>query len=250
MGRFWGAAALGLYGRAYQLITIPTQNINFALGEVTFSALSRLQDNPLRLRNYFLKVYSLSNAITLPTTVFCVWFANDIILGVLGPKWIDTVSIFRLLSPTVLVLGIINPLASMLQATGLQLRSLKIALVMAPLVVPAYIIGLPFGPNGVAAAYSIAMALWLVPCVLWSVHGTKISPADIIVATGKPFLSTIIATAVVLGAKFYIDQLQSSFVRLAFEGSVMFVVYFLTLLFIMGEKTLYLDLLRGLRSSS
>ena len=49
LGRFWGPDALGIYGRAYQLINIPTDNLNSAIGGVAFSALSRLQDDPVRL---------------------------------------------------------------------------------------------------------------------------------------------------------------------------------------------------------
>ena len=98
LGRFWGADALGLYGRAYQLINVPTENLNGSIGGVAFSALSRLQNDPIRFRNYFLKGYSLVNSITLPTTMFCALFADDIILLALGPKWTDVVPIFRLLS--------------------------------------------------------------------------------------------------------------------------------------------------------
>ena len=41
IGRFWGVDAIGIYGRAFQLITIPTENMNSAVGEVAFSALAR-----------------------------------------------------------------------------------------------------------------------------------------------------------------------------------------------------------------
>jgi PST family polysaccharide transporter len=37
LGRFWGAETLGIYGRAYQLIRIPTDNLNAAVGDVAFS---------------------------------------------------------------------------------------------------------------------------------------------------------------------------------------------------------------------
>ena len=53
LGRFWGADALGLYGRAYQLVSIPTENLNSAVGDVAFSALSRINDDADRLRSYF-----------------------------------------------------------------------------------------------------------------------------------------------------------------------------------------------------
>ena len=55
LGRFWGAEVLGIYGRSYQIINLPTDNLNSAVGEVAFAALSRIQGDPIRLRNYFLK---------------------------------------------------------------------------------------------------------------------------------------------------------------------------------------------------
>ena len=103
LGRFWGAEAIGIYGRAYQLIRIPTDTLNGAIGEVAFSALSRLQDDPVRLRSYFLKGYSLVLALTLPATFACGVFADDLIGALLGPKWKDAAPIFRLLTPTILV---------------------------------------------------------------------------------------------------------------------------------------------------
>ena len=195
LGRFWGADALGLYGRAYQLINIPTENLNHAIGGVAFSALSRLQNDPLRFRSYFLKGYSFVNSLTLPTTMFCALFADDIVLLALGPKWTDAVPIFRLLAPTILIFGMINPLAWLLMSIGLQVRSLRIALVIAPLVITAYVIGLPFGPSGVAFAYSAAMTVWLVPHILWCLHGTVISPRDLFLAIIRPLLSAVVAAA-------------------------------------------------------
>jgi len=101
LGRFWGVDAVGLYGRAYQLINIPTSNLNSAAGEVAFSALSRLQDDPARRRNYFLKGFSLVLGLTLPITIACAFFANDVVLVLLGAKWKDAAPIFRWLAPTI-----------------------------------------------------------------------------------------------------------------------------------------------------
>ena len=60
LGRFWGAEALGFYGRAYQLINLPTEQLNTAVGWVAFPALSRLQNDPVLFRKYFLGGYSWS----------------------------------------------------------------------------------------------------------------------------------------------------------------------------------------------
>ena len=116
--------------------------------------------------------------MTVPISIFCALFADDIVLVVLGPKWTDAAAIFRLLTPTILVFGIINPTGWLLQSVGLHGRSLRIALVIAPLVIAACLIGLPYGPNGIAFAFSAAMTLWLVPHVVWCLHNTVISPWD------------------------------------------------------------------------
>ena len=251
LGRVWGPDALGLYGRAYQLINIPTENLNSAVGVVAFSALSRLQDNPGRLRSYFLKGYSFVISITIPVTIFCTLFADDIVLIVLGSKWTEAALIFRLLSPTILIFGIINPVAWLLYSIRLQVRSLKIGFVIALLVITAYIIGLPYGPSGVALSYSIAMCLWLVPHIAWCLHGTMISPWDVLFAAGRPILAGIVAGILTFGAYLYFGQFEGPFLRLMIGGSVMLSIYFCVLMFVMdkGQRAFYFDLFKGLKNS-
>lgn len=248
LGRVWGAEVLGLYGRAFQLINIPTENLNSAIGGVTFSALSRLQDDSIRLKHYFVTGYSLVNSLTIPTTIFCFLFSHDIILVVLGPKWLDAEPIFRLLAPTILIFGIINPLGYLLFSIGLQARSLKMALVIAPIVISAILIGLPFGANGVAACFSMAMALWLIPHLLWSISGTFLSLSDVLFTILRPLLSAIGAAAAAFGAQHYFGDLHTPFFRLGLESIIMFLVYYFILLYVMGQMRLYLDLLRTLRT--
>jgi O-antigen/teichoic acid export membrane protein len=247
LGRFWGADALGLYGRAYQLISMPTDYLNGAIGGVAFSALSRLQDDPTRLKSYFLRGYALAISMTLPITICCALFADEIILVLFGPTWADAATIFRLLTPTVLVLGIINPLAWLLLSVGLQGRSLRISLVLSPIVMIAYCIGLPYGPAAVAFAYSTAMTLWVVPHVLWCLQGTTISIFDLLRAISRPCLSGIVAAVIAFGVQQSIGSSVAPLPRLLLGGSVMLGVYLLVLLFILGQKTIYLNLLRTLR---
>ncbi|QIG51832.1 lipopolysaccharide biosynthesis protein [Nordella sp. HKS 07] len=250
LGRFWGADALGLYGRAFQLIDIPTSSINSALGGVAFAALSRLQTDPARFRAYFLKGYSLINALTMPITIFCLLFANDIILFVLGAKWNDAVLLFRLLAPTILVFGIINPTGWFLQSIGLQVRSLKLALAIAPLVLVACLMGLPYGPAGVAFAFSTAMALWVVPHILWCCHKTFIPPADLFAALCRPGLASLSSAMLVYLAVPYIAPFHSVFLRLAACGGAMAFIYAFVLLIILDQKATYLDIFRSLKATS
>ena len=250
LGRFWGADALGIYGRAYQLINIPTANLNSAAGEVAFSALSRLQDDPGRLKSYFLKGYSLVLAMTVPATIACALFADDMILVFLGPKWKDAGTIFRLLAPTILVFAVANPLSWLVMSLGMVRRALKMGLVIAPLMIASYVIGLPYGPRGVAFAYSAVMILWVIPVIAWSVHGTVVSFWDVLRVLIRPLASSIVAAGLAFAVRSFYGQSLSPLSRLVLEITVLLVIFFGLLLFAMGQKSLYFDLLRGLRKPS
>jgi PST family polysaccharide transporter len=250
LGRFWGVDAIGIYGRAYQLVNIPTDNLNAAVGEVAFSALSRVQDDPSRLKRYFLKGYSIVLSLTIPITIVCTLFADDVILVFLGPKWKEAAAIFRLLAPTILIFALINPLGWLLYSLGLVERSLKIAFVFAPLIIAGYLIGLPYGPKGVAFAYSAVMMLWVIPHILLCIHGTVISFQDILLAVSRPLASGIAAAGLALGVRLFSGQLMSALPRLVLESTVLLVTYFGMLLFFTGQKSFYLDLLRGLKRPS
>jgi PST family polysaccharide transporter len=250
LGRFWGAAAVGIYGRAYQLINIPTENLNSAIGEVAFAALSRVQKDPVRLRDYFLKGYSLVLALTIPITMAVALFAHDLIFVLLGPKWKDAAEIFRLLAPTILIFALVNPIGWLIFSLGMVGRSLKASLVFAPLVIGGYVMGLPYGPKGVAFGYSAMMTLWAVPLIMWSIHGTGISLRDIALAVSRPLVSGIVAAALAFGVESFCGQSLSPLPRLVLGATVLLTAYLGMLFYVMGQKVVYRDLLQTFRRGS
>jgi O-antigen/teichoic acid export membrane protein len=244
LGRFWGAEVLGIYGRAYQLINIPTENLNSTLGLVAFPALSRVQQDPIRLREYFLKGYAFLLAICVPIATACLLFAEDIVTVFLGPKWTEAAGMFRLLAPTILAFALINPLSWLMLAAGHAVRSLRIALLIAPIVMVGYAIGLAGGPKGVAVGFSAAMLLLVVPVVIWAKHGTSISTRDIGRAVMHPLLSTIAAGAGAYGVSGWTVYVDPVLLRLVVETGVFGAIYASVLLLVLNQKVKYLPMLR------
>jgi O-antigen/teichoic acid export membrane protein len=206
----------------------------------------------VRHRQYFLKGYSLLLSLTVPLTVFCALFGDDIILVALGPQWMEAVPIFRLLTPTVLIFGVINPLSALLLSCGMQRRSLHLAMVISVLMICAILLGIPYGPTGVAFAYSTAMALWLVPHVLWCLKGMLVRPRDLALAFSKPLAAALLGGACAFLVYGQLLDLEWPIVRLAITGIVMVVVHLSTLVFVLGERKAYRDVLdefRGLAFS-
>jgi PST family polysaccharide transporter len=245
LGRFWGADAVGIYGRAYQLVSIPNDNLNSAASGVAFAALSRLKDDPSRFKSYFLKGYALILSLTVPITAMCALFAGDMISVFLGPKWKSAVPVFRLLAPTVLAFAIINPMGWLLMSLGLVGRGLRMALVLAPFMIAGYVIGLPYGPKGVACAYSTMMTVCAIPLIAAAVRGTVISFRDVLLTVSRPLFSGIVAAAIALGLQSFYGPFLSPLPRLVLGVALVLAAYLGMLLYVMGQKLFYVDLVRG-----
>ena len=248
IGRIWGASSLGSYSVASQLLNTPTSNLNMALGGVTFSALSRLQNDPVRFRSYFLKGYALNVSLTLPITIFLAMFAQQVVLVLLGPRWSEAAPIFQMLAPAVVFFGIANPLAWVLFASHRHVRSLQQSIVIAGLVLTACIIGLPYGPKGVAAGFSTAMIFWLIPHAMWTLRGTPVAPRDLVRTGSPPLIAAIVSTTTAYAVSAYCGPVQSPAAQLVLDGGVMILVYSCLMIFVMG-KDFYLDLFRAMRNT-
>jgi PST family polysaccharide transporter len=166
LGRFWGADVLGLYGRAYQLANLPTEVLNSSVGSVALPALSRMQRDEEGLRRMFLQFYTLVLTVTVPVTVVCAVFGAEIVALLLGPRWLDAAPILKALAPTVLGFAVMNPLSWLLMATAQNRISIATALCVPPAVIGGTILGIGYGPVGVALGYSAGVSLAAVPIVV------------------------------------------------------------------------------------
>jgi O-antigen/teichoic acid export membrane protein len=246
LGRFWGAQTLGIYGRAYQLANLPTENLNSTLALVAFPALSRLQNEPARLRNYFLKGYRLFLSLSVPLTVSFALFADDIILVFLGPRWHEAAPVFRLLAPTITAFGLINPFFWLLLATGQVRRSIKMAFVITPLIISGYALGLSHGPRGVAAGFSITMIVLAAPLLFWAQQGTVVNWKDVLKSTMPPIFSAAAGALATLGVNGYFMPIAPPLLRLATAATFFLTIYLFILLVVMRQASLFQSFLREL----
>lgn len=244
LGRFWGASALGLYGKAYSLVNLPTTQLHSSIYTVAFPAFSRLQGDRQRLNNSFLQVYAAVVSLSIPATICCMLFAEEMIRVTLGPKWDGAVTIFRLLGPTVLAFGMVNPFGWFLVSTGRVVRSFKMSLLIAPLVIMAILIGLHYGPKGVALSYSAVMTLLTVPVIIWAIYKTGIVFKDIIKAIKPAILAGLLAAVAGLAFKLAFGGALATIPLLILGLTLVLGLYAWLLLIVMGQKDFFVDLTR------
>ena len=110
----------------------------------------------------------------------------------------------------------------------------------------SYVVGLPYGPEGVATGYSLAMTLWVVPHLAWCIHGTPVKLKDILLVVSRPAISGIIAGLVAAGAIHSFSEYLAPLGRLLVGIPVLFLVYVGVLFYGLGQKSYYVQIARGL----
>ena len=179
IGWRWGAGALGFYQKAYSLLMLPVNQVNSPIEVVAVSTLSRVTSDAARQRRYFLGGYSIAAAITLPIVVVSALFAGDIIPFLLGNQWTPSVRLFQLLAPAALVGSLLSPFFALFVSSGRTDRQFKMTIAWTALILAAFVIGLKYGPEGVAAGFSAMSIVLALPVCLYAIQGTLIRLKDV-----------------------------------------------------------------------
>lgn len=159
VGRFLGADALGLYGRAYQLMSLPASLVGSALDKVLFPLMSSVQDDNNRLASLYVRGIGLIFFLSIPLSAFLIITAEPIILALLGNDWFEVVLPFQILT-SILVFRMSYKLSdSLAKAKGAVYRRAWRQLVYAVLVFFGAWSGQYSGINGVAIGVSVAVTL-------------------------------------------------------------------------------------------
>jgi PST family polysaccharide transporter len=169
IGWYWGAAPLGLYSRAYQLMLLPLQQVNAPLASVAVPTLSRLQDEAVRYRRAYIEVVEKLNLIVMPPVAFAAATSDWLILLVLGERWEGAARIFLWLSLGALLQPMSNTTGWLFITQDRTADMFRWGIVGSTLATASFVIGLPFGPVGVAASYTIVATVLGLPLLLWFV---------------------------------------------------------------------------------
>jgi PST family polysaccharide transporter len=197
-----GAAELGQYAKAYSLLLFPLSQINNPIANAAVPALSRLQDDPVRYRNYYLRGLGLIAYITVPLIIGLGVFSEEIIGLVLGPQWSQAATLFRILAIAALLQPIANTTGWLFTSLNRTNAMARWGLLSAPCFILSFIAGLPWGAAGVACTYAIVTWVLTYPCFAMAVRGTPVSMKDIGMTIYRPM-----AVGLMLGATMFACRL-------------------------------------------
>jgi len=175
IGRYTGVGPLGLYSRAYNLLMLPVRQLSGPAGSVAIPAFSRTQDEPERFARYYLRTMNLILWISAPVFGFLFVAAQPVIVLVLGNQWREAAPVFQILAISALGQLLLDSTTWLFVSRGQSQQLLKILLIISPVIVAGYVIGLPFGIKGVALSGSLVLLGTLPWMLKFAFRGTQLT---------------------------------------------------------------------------
>lgn len=171
-GRLITGASLGYYFQPRDLCMRIMFVVNPIVTRVSFPLLASVAHDKARVRSVYLKAMKMTASVNFPIYAFLAVFGPEVVAIALGPKWVDSAPIMRVLAIWCAVRSVGNPVGSLLFATGETKRAIYSALGVAIAVFVFVYLGAPFGILGIPVALTI-LYLILIP-VFWA---TLVRPA-------------------------------------------------------------------------
>jgi PST family polysaccharide transporter len=160
VGRWLGAEALGLYGRAYQLISMPPAVLGNAIIAVLFPVMARVQHDQARLAAAYRRGTSVLALLTLPIVAAVLVLAPELVLALLGPAWVGVIVPLQILAPGVFLRMVFQVSDSLATATGAVYATAWRQGVFAAAVLTGAVVGQRWDLPGVAAGVLAAQLLY------------------------------------------------------------------------------------------
>jgi polysaccharide transporter, PST family len=198
VGGLGSTRQMGLYSVASELGRLPGSEIAAPLNQALVPGFAKVQHDARRLATAYLTVLGTVSAVTLPTGIGLALVAKEVVLLVMGPKWVGAVPLLILLAisgaartggslSTSLFLGAGRPG----MAAALSWLSAALLLGFALPVIGAH------GAQGVAMAKIVSGVVLIVLTFVGVTRVTSVAAKDIVECLWRPLLASgIMAVAV------------------------------------------------------
>ncbi len=214
IGWRYGAQPIGYYKKAYDLFALPASQLIAPIHNVALAALSRLSNEPDKYSLYYLNTLSIIAFIGMPLSAILTLTGKDIILLILGPQWTKAGEVFCYFGASIGIMLIQSTQGWLHLSLGHPDRWLRWSLMECAILTCFFIIGLPFGIEGVAIAYSLSFYLLVVPCLWFAGRPIKLSVISLISSIWRYFAAALVSGVLSFTILYRLDYAASIFTHL------------------------------------
>ena len=118
IGKFYSVTDLGFYNQATKLTEVPSMTITTIVRRVNYPIISKLRNNDKCYFDNLINIASYITAIYLPISLWLSFNSHDIILKLLGERWIDASPFLSILAIAFFIVPLSNLLGNILSVEG------------------------------------------------------------------------------------------------------------------------------------
>ena len=148
IAKIFSSQDLGLFSRAKTLNEFVYRYSSESISAVTFSKMSKMQQNKKKLIDLGLKAETLISFATFGLLGLMYVTSEPLILMLLGQKWVGAIEIYELLCFSGFVYPISVATLSMLKASGFSKTNLKLEIIKTFIATIGLVIGFSYGLKG------------------------------------------------------------------------------------------------------
>ena len=161
IGRFLGAAALGLYSFSYQAVLLPLLVVARPVSAVSFPSFARLQHDRPRCAKAYLDTLEMVTVVAWPVAALAAFAAPAAIPIVVGTQWQAAIPIFQVLSGVAALHSFMNLSAPLFDGLGRPEWGFRWTGFVLTLNLIGFAVGLRWGSLGVAVGLFVATCFQL-----------------------------------------------------------------------------------------
>ena len=203
IGKLFGPIPLGIYRQGVNLVLGPIAQLSYPVNSVAEATLSRLQADPGTYRRYYARFVGTLALLTMPLVAFLGVMADDIVLVVLGPQWTAATEFFRIFAVAVFIRPVASTPGFVMLSQGKSRRYLRLGVISTLFLVACIVVGVRWGPSGVAYAQVASTYLLLIPLLYWGLKGTPVGLRDFASAVWRPLVASLMMAAALYTALEY-----------------------------------------------
>ena len=157
VARTLGAASLGLYARAYSLMSLPFTYMTGVISGVLFPAFAAIQEDRARLRKAYLLMTQLAAIVAAASMVTMAIVAPHLVPSLYGRRWMGLVAPLQILCAAGYFRALSQVGGVVARSVGQVYGDLRRQMLYATLVVVGALLGSFYDLRGVAIGVSIAI---------------------------------------------------------------------------------------------
>jgi O-antigen/teichoic acid export membrane protein len=188
IGKWLGAAALGVFNLAFEIANLPSTELVAPVNRVVLPVYARLAQQPAELRREFTRLLQWMALIILPVSVGLAAVAEPAVQVLLGPKWLQVIPLMTPLALAGIFLVLTSNTGPLLNALGKPHVIVWVGALQVGSLIPAVALGMWFaGLVGTAWALALhSLLLGFVIVYAITVRVTPLRATDIVSAVWRP----------------------------------------------------------------